>query len=86
MQLNQISNRFSVVRPLRQGGLAAIDTALNLKSPYLGVFSAEEGLVDIFSFPSHLDSPGTRLEFREGRQNVCAPCAPSRRIAAKKVE
>ena len=38
---------------MRHGGLAAVDTALNLKRPFLGVFSAKEGLVDIFSFSPH---------------------------------
>jgi len=33
MQLDQISNRFCIARPLCHGGLAAIDTALNLKRP-----------------------------------------------------
>jgi hypothetical protein len=65
-----------------EGRFAAIDTSLDLKRPFLSVFSAEERLIDIFSFPPHLGSPGTGIEFGEGRQNVCAPCALSRRTAA----
>jgi transposase len=40
---------------------------------------------DILSFSPHLDSPGSRIELCEGRQNVCAPCAESGRTAAKEV-
>ena len=58
-------------------------SAVQPRGPFLGVLAAKKCLVDIFSFPPHLDSPGTRFELRESRQTVCAPRALSRRTAAK---
>ncbi len=85
MQLNQITERFRLTRASYQSGFAAIDTPLDIECPFLGVLAAEERPVDILSFPPHLDSPGARFELCESRQNVCAPCALSRRTAAKRV-
>jgi hypothetical protein len=82
MQLNQIAECFRVAGASREGGFTAIDTPLDLKRPFLGVLSTKECLIDIFSFPPHLGSPGPRIELCERRQNVCAPCALSRRTAA----
>lgn len=44
-----------------------------------GVSTAEKCLVDIRSLPSDLSPPGAGLQPREGRQGVCAPCAPGLR-------
>lgn len=85
MQLNQITERFRLTRASYQSGFAAIDTPLDIECPFLGVLAAEERFVDILSFPPHLDSPGARFELCESRQNMCAPCALSRRTAAKRV-
>jgi hypothetical protein len=82
VQLNQIAECFRFAGASRQGGFAAVDTSLDLKGPFLGVLSAQECLIDIFSFPPNLASPGTGFELGECRQIVCAPCALSRRTAA----
>jgi hypothetical protein len=58
MQLDQIAERLRVAGASRQGGLAPVDASLDLKRPFLGVLSAKECLVDIFSFPWRLGSPG----------------------------
>ena len=57
---------------------AAIDAPLDLKRPFLGILSAQECVIDIFSFPPHLGSPRPGIELGERRQNVRAPCALSR--------
>jgi hypothetical protein len=61
-QLDQIVDYFhvagasaDVVRP--------IDAPLNRERPFLGVLSAEERLIDIFSFPPQVDSPEPGIEF-----------------------
>ena len=84
MQLNQIAERLGVPRLSRESKFAAINPSLDLKRPFLGVLSTAECLVDIFSFSPNLGTPGTGIELRECRQSVCAPCAPSRRTAAKR--
>src|SRR5580700_2973721 len=82
MQLDQIAECFRVAGASRDCGFAAIDAPLDLKRPFLGILSAQERLIDIFSFPPHLGSLGPGIELGECRQNVCAPCALSRRTAA----
>jgi hypothetical protein len=81
MQLDQIAERFRVAGASCDGGFAAIDAPLDVKRRFLGVLSAQECLIDIFSFPPHLGTPGPGIELGERRQNVCAPCALSRRTA-----
>jgi len=56
MQLDQIAECFRVARASRDGGFAAIDTPPDLKRPFLSAVSAQERLIDIFSFPWRLDS------------------------------
>jgi hypothetical protein len=81
MQADQISESPGLARASRQRRVAAIDPSLDIERPFLAVFPAQECLVDILSFPPHLDPPGPGIELREGRQNVRAPCAVSRRTA-----
>jgi hypothetical protein len=71
MQLDQVAERFCVTGALRDGKFAAIDAPSDLKRPVLGVPSAKECLIDIFSFPPHLGSPGSGIELGERRQ-TCA--------------
>jgi hypothetical protein len=73
MQLDEVAERFCVTGGSRDGRFAAIDAPLDLKRPSLGVLSAKERLIDILSFPPHLDSPGTGIELGEHRQ-TCALC------------
>ena len=56
---NQTAECFRFSRASYQSWVAAIDTLLDLECLFLGVLAAEECFVDIFSFPPHLDSPGT---------------------------
>jgi hypothetical protein len=78
MQLDQIAECFRVAGASRDCGFAAIDAPLDLKRPFLGILSAQECVIDIFSFPPHLGSPGPGIELGERRQNERAPCALSR--------
>jgi hypothetical protein len=67
MQLDQIAERFRVAGASCDGRFVAIDAPLDVKRPFLGVLSAQECLIDIFSFPWRLSSR--------------APCALCRRTA-----
>jgi hypothetical protein len=78
MQLEQVAERFCVTGGSRDGRFAAIDAPFDLKRPFLGVLSAKECLIDMFSFPPHLGSPGSEIELGERRQT----CALSRGTAA----
>jgi hypothetical protein len=82
MQLDQIAECFRVARASRDRGFAAIDAPLDLKRPFLGILSAQECVIDIFSFPPHLGSSGPGIDLGERRQNLCVLCALSRRTAA----
>ena len=82
MEIDQIAERLGVPGASHKGRVATIDAPLDIERPFLRVLSAKECVVDIFSFPPHLNSPGTGIELRERRQGVFAPCALSRRIAA----
>jgi len=58
MQLDQIAECFRIAGASCDCGFAAIDAPLDLQRPFLSVLSAQECLIDIFSFPPHLGSPG----------------------------
>ena len=82
MQGDQIAESPGLARASRQRRVAAVDSSLDIERPLFGVLPAKERLVDIFSFPPHLNAPGTGTQLCERRQSVCAPCALSRRTAA----
>ena len=66
--------------------LTAIDLALGFGDPARGVVSAHEGLADVATFATDLDTPGTGREFSVGGHIfVCAPCALRDRNVAKRV-
>jgi hypothetical protein len=70
MQLDQIAECFRVAGASRDCGFA-IDAPLDLKRPFLGILSAQECLIDIFSFPPHLGSPRPELSL----ENAAKTCA-----------
>ena len=71
MQLDQIAECFRVAGASRDCGFAAIDAPLDLKRPSLGILSAQECVIDIFSFPPHLARQDPELSL----ENVAKTCA-----------
>jgi transposase len=67
----------------REPRTKAIGPPFNLEAHSSASLRRRNVSLTYFSFPPHLDSPGTRFELRESRQTVCAPRALSRRTAAK---
>ena len=66
--------------------LTAIDLAFGFCRPTACVVSAQEGLADVATFATDLDTPGTGREFCVGGHFfVCAPCALRDRNVAKRV-
>ena len=66
--------------------LTAIDLALGFGCPAPCVVSAQEGLADVATFATDLDTPGTGRELCVGGHFfVCAPCALRDRNVAKRV-
>ncbi|MER8948503.1 hypothetical protein [Mesorhizobium sp. M0809] len=65
--------------------LTAIDLALGFGRPAPCVVSAQEGLADVATFATDLDTPGTGRELCVGGHFVvCAPCALRDRNMARK--
>jgi len=85
MQPNEIAECSGVTSLAFGRRFATVYPTFLVDRPYLGVFSTEKCLADILPFPTHLNSPGTGSELREGRHGVCAPCALSCRKAAKSI-
>jgi hypothetical protein len=71
MQLDQIAECFRVAGASRDCGFAAIDAPLDLKRPFLGILSAQECVIDIFSFPPHWARHDPELSL----ENVAKTCA-----------
>lgn len=70
----------------RYTGLNRLLTAIDLALPAPCIVSAQEGLADVATFATDLDTPGTGRELCVGGHFfVCAPCALRDRNVAKRV-
>ena len=74
MQLDQVAERFCVTGGSRDGRFAAIDAPFDLKRPFLGIPSAKECLIDIFSFPPHLARQDPELSLVNVAKRVRSVC------------
>lgn len=83
MKRDEIVEELDVTGFVRRCQFLAIDPPLDIDAPFLGVFSAEKCLVDIFPLSSDLGSP--RAGFQSGDScHACALRALRRRKAGKR--
>ena len=74
MEIDEMSEggRIGVTRTARR--FAAIDSALVIESPFLGVLSPPEGLTDVPALAAHLDAPIAGRKTDKGGQRVRSVC------------
>ena len=58
IERDEIAEAFRVARPARDGGFLAVDAALHVERPLLGILAAQERLIDVLPLPTDLGSPG----------------------------